>query len=156
MPRLLICNTHTTVDFMNDYDTERDMEGRFDFDLKEAIDRHLGKYGSDPGRHKSLIMRIAPEEWELIDQTKLQQAVHDDSLEAYIRGEREQLKNDALACYNLHNRPAYGYGLGCPDYHSDNRRIGSKESNMYLCDFCPYQSYVEHEQWKKVKFRGEK
>ena len=160
MPRLLICNTHKTVDVMNDYDTERDMEGRFDFDLKESIDRHLGRYGSDPGQHKSLIYRITPDEWKLIDVKRLQQAVFDNSLEEYIRGEREQLKDDALRCYQLHDRPTYGigYGIGCPDYRSDNRRIGAEteEGSMYLCDFCPYQSYVEHEQNKQVKFRGEK
>ncbi len=158
MPRLLICNTHKTVDVVNDYNTAADMEGKYDEDLKEAINRHLGKYGSDPGKHNSLLMRIEPEEWDLLDKQDLEKAVFDGKLEEYIRGERESYTNDALSCYEIHNRPTYGigYGIGCPDYRDSSRLIGSKKSGVFLCDFCPYNSYVEHAQTSKVKFKGEK
>ena len=157
MPRLLVCGTHKTVDVVNDYDTANDMEAKYDFNLKEAIDRHLGKYGSDPGKHASMLLRVTPEEWELLDKQDLEQALFDNRLEEYIRGERESYTNDALGCYQLHDRPTYGvgYGIGCPDYHDSSRAIGSKNSGVFLCDFCPYQSYVEHAQTKKVKFKGE-
>ncbi len=153
MPRLLICNTHKTVDVLPDYNTEADMEGKYDYKLREAIDRHLDKYGADPGRHASLIMRIEEDEFALLDPDRLKQALMDDSLEEYIKSERENYKQGALNCYNLHNRPAYGYGIGCPDYQSDSRAVGitkgiAKENRMYLCDFCPYHSYVEHAKYK--------
>jgi hypothetical protein len=163
MPRLLVCNTHKTVDILPDYDTASDMEGKHDHALRESIDRHLDKYGSDPGAHKSLIMRIVPEEFELLDPERIKQAVMDDSLETYLKEEREGRKQQALSCYELHNRPTYGvgYGVGCPDYRSDSRAIGvtkgiSKKDRMYLCDFCPYESYVEHAKTKQVRFKGEK
>lgn len=158
MPRLLVCGSHKTVDVINDYDTANDMEAKYDYDLREAIDRHLGKYGSDPGKHNSMLLRITPEEWELLDKQDLEKAIFDNRLEEYLHGEREDIKDQALKCYEIHNRPTYGigYGIGCPDYRADSRRIGDKNSSMFLCDFCPYQSYVEHAQTSKVKFKGEK
>lgn len=163
MPRILVCNTHKTVDILPDYDTERDMEGKNDHALIDAIEAHKNRTTHDMDKHKAVLMRITPEEFELIDPEKMKQAILDDSLESYIKDERENRKQDALSCYELHDRPTYGigYGIGCPDYRDDSRAIGvtkgiADKDKMYICDFCPYQSYVEHYQTKKVKFRGEK
>jgi hypothetical protein len=103
-------------------------------------------------------MRIEEEEYQLLDPAKLKQAIMDDSLESYIRGEREQYKTDALQCYNLHGRPMVGFP-GCPDYRDDSRAIGrtkgvSAEDRNYVCDFCPYQSYVDHAKRKAAGMYG--
>ena len=160
MARLLVCNTHKTVVNLPDYNTESDMEGKYDYALQDAIKVHLGKYGSDPRRHASLILRIEDDELNLIDPDRLKEAIMDDRLEEFIKEERNHYKEGALQCYNLHNRPVVGHP-GCPDYRDSSRAIGrtkgiAREQQTYLCDFCPYQSYVEHEKTKKIKFRGEK
>jgi hypothetical protein len=159
MARMLVCRTHKTVDTLPDYNTAEDMEGKYDYELQDAIRRHLDKYGSDPNRHASLMLRVEDDELALLDPERMKQAIFDDTLEAYLRGERDQLKSDALACYNLHNRPVVGKP-GCQDYRADHRVIGRKtgiprSQRSYLCDFCPYQSYVEHEKNKKRRFAGE-
>lgn len=157
MPRFLVCKNHRTVDTLPDYDTANDVEGQHDYHLRDAINRHLSHYGGDPGQHNSYLMRITEDEYDLIDPSKLKQAALDGSLEEYLKGERDMYKEDALRCYELHNRPAYGYGLGCADFHDSSRAIGRSkgipdEEKMYICDFCPYNSYVEHAKHKATKF----
>jgi len=119
----------------------------------------MRKFGGPPDRHKANLFSIDDAELELIDESRLQQAVHDGRLEAFLKEEREQYKTDALGCYNLHNRPTVGagYGSGCADYRDKSRAIGRTaglppEEWNYLCDFCPYHSYVEHQLNKKRKF----
>lgn len=157
MARLLICNTCKTVDTLPDYASENDPEAKHDHHLREAISTHLNKFGGGPDMHKSLLMSISDEELALIDESRLKQAVHDGRLESFLREEREQYKEDALKCYNLHNRPVYGigYGGGCPDYRDKSRAVGrttglAPEDWTYVCDFCPYHSYVEHYKRKKA------
>jgi len=157
MSRLLVCNTCKTVDKLPDYATENDPEAKHDHHLRDAIDLHFRKFGGPPERHKANLFMIADDELELIDESRLQQAVHDGRLEEFLKQEREQYKTDALGCYELHNRPTVGagYGSGCPDYRDKSRAIGRTagipESEWnYLCDFCPYHSYVEH-QINKIK-----
>lgn len=158
MARLLICNTCKTVDKLPDYASENDPQAKYDYRLKEAIDRHMGKFGGPVERHKANLFNISDEELALIDESKLEQAVHDNRLESFLRDERENLKNDALACYNIHNRPTFGvgYGPGCSDYRSKEKAIGRTaglppEQWSYVCDFCPYHSYVEYYKNKKKK-----
>jgi len=158
MPRLLICNTCKTVDTLPDYASENDPEAKYDHRLKDACDTHINKFGGPIDRHKALLYVISEDELALIDQSQLEQAVHDNRLEAFLREERSQLKEDAMMCYNAHNRPTYGvgYGAGCQDYRAKNRAIGRTaglppEQWNYVCDFCPYHSYVEHYKNKKNK-----
>lgn len=158
MARLLICNTCKTVDKLPDYATENDPEAKYDYTLKDAIDRHMNKFGGPVERHKALMYGISDDELALIDSSALEQAVHDNRLESFLREEREMLKEDAIKCYDKHNRPTYniGYSLGCIDYRSKDKAIGrttglAPEEWSYVCDFCPYHSYVEHAKHKKNK-----
>lgn len=160
MARLLVCNTCKTVDTLPDYASENDPEAKHDHHLRDAIDVHMRKFGGPPDRHKANLFTIADDELALIDSSRLQQAVHDGRLEAFLKEERENYKNDALRCYELHNRPTYGvgYGVGCRDYRTKERAIGRTtglppEEWNYVCDFCPYHSYVEHAYYKKVGIR---
>lgn len=157
MARLLICNTCKTVDTLPDYASENDPEAKHDHHLRDAIDLHMRKFGGPVERHKANLFSISDEELELIDSSRLEQAVHDNRLEEFLKEERENYKNDALKCYELHNRPTYGigYGPGCSDYKADHRAIGRtkgipKEEWNYMCDFCPYNSYVEHYHRKRA------
>jgi hypothetical protein len=62
-----------------------------------------------------------------------------------VRALRDDLKVDALKCFNRHNRPANG----CIDYEDASKAIGRtigvpKENRQYLCHYCPAQEYVTH------------
>lgn len=158
MARMLICNTCKTVDLLPDYASENDPEAKYDFSLKDAIDKHMNKFGGPVERHKANLFSIADDELALIDKSRLEQAVHDGRLEDFLKEEREMLKEDAVKCYDKHNRPTYniGYSLGCIDYKSKEKAIGRTaglppEQWNYVCDFCPYHSYVEHAKFKKSK-----
>jgi len=157
MARLLICNTCKTVDTLPNYAAENDPEAKHDHSLRDAIDKHIRQYGGPMERHKANLFSIADDELDLIDKSRLEQAVHDNRLENFLKEERENYKNDALKCYELHNRPTYGigYGSGCADYKADHRAIGRttgipKNEWSHMCDFCPYNSYVEHYRRKKA------
>lgn len=157
MARLLVCHTCKTVDKLPDYSAENDREAKYDYRLQDACDLHNRKFGGPPEKHKAALLAISDDELALIDEGRLKQAIHDGRLEEFLREEREQYKEDALGCYNLHNRPTYGvgYGAGCADYRSKSRAIGRTaglppEEWSYLCDFCPYHSYVEHAARKRA------
>ena len=157
MARMLTCNKCKTVDLLPNYDSVNDPEAKYDHRLQDAIHKHLGKYGGGPDEHPAQLFFIEDEELALIDESKLQQAVHDGRLEEFLKEERNQYKEDAMGCYNLHNRPTYGigYGPGCPDYRTKAKAIGKTaglppEEWTYLCDFCVYGSYVEHYKNKKA------
>ena len=157
MPRLLCCNTCKTVDILPDYASENDPEAHYDHTLKDKVEEHLRRYGGGPDNHKANLFQISEAELDLIDPNRLKQAIHDGRLEEFLREEREQYKEDAMGCYNLHNRPVYGagYGSGCPDYKDKSRAIGPtkgipEDQWNYICDFCVYNSYVEHAARKKL------
>ena len=160
MARLLVCNTCKTVDKLNDYATENDPQALHDHELIDACDTHKMKYPRAGDVHAAQLLNISDEELELIDEGALKQAVHDNKLEEFIRNERENYKEDAMGCYNLHNRPTYGigYGVGCTDYRDKKKAIGRttgipKDEWSYVCDFCPYHSYVEHYSNRKVNWK---
>jgi len=56
--------------------------------------------------------------------------------------ERDQVKEDAMECFNRHHRPT----TGCMDVFSEAKLLGGHESNkrmpvndrMYLCHACPF------------------
>lgn len=56
--------------------------------------------------------------------------------------ERDQVKEDAMECFNRHHRPT----TGCVDVFSEAKLLGGHESNkrmpmndrMYLCHACPF------------------
>lgn len=148
MARLLLCNSCKTVDRLGDYASHNDPDAKYDYDLRDSIDKHLrqSKYGSDPSRHPATLMHIADKELDLIDPGDLEKAFHDDELESYIREQRDHYKEGAMNCFNLHSRPA----AGCIDWCNDNRAIGqvkgkAKEDRQYLCYFCPVATHVATE-----------
>ena len=143
MARMLICNACKTVNRLQDYNTEADPEAKYDYELRDAIDLHLRKFGSDPNKHPSMVAHIADRELDLIDPSQLEKAIHDDELERFLKDTRDNYKSDAMTCFNLHGRPK----AGCQDWCNDNRSIGvtkgkAKEDRQYLCYFCPVATHV--------------
>lgn len=157
MARILVCYPHRYVRTLPDYDTERDMAGEHDHALKEAIRQHYDKTTHDDHAHKARLFRIEDDELALFEGKALEDAMLENRLDSFLRDERSNIKEDALRCFNLHNRPH----LGCIDYKDESKVLMRtkglpKEKWVYKCDFCPVNSYVEWQQNKKVRFRGEK
>jgi hypothetical protein len=125
----------------------RDYQGQPDYDmeLQELIKRHLGQAKDpNPDAHQSLIFRVDEDTWEKLgDETAVQKELLKNEWE--VRELRDDLKVDALRCFNRHNRPS---GM-CPDYEDSSKAIGRtfgvpKEQQQYLCHYCPASAYVVH------------
>ena len=79
--------------------------------------------------------------WQTVDvMARVRQDMLDATGEMYL--ERDELKEDALSCFEKHHRPQ----LTCPDAFAEGKVIGGHESNkhmpredrMYLCHLCPF------------------
>jgi hypothetical protein len=139
MPRLLTCQSCGTMYRMRDYDGPPE----YDMELIELCNRHLGQASNpDPDAHKSIILRCDQETWEKLgDETKIKQELAKNEWE--VRELKDDLKVEALKCFNRHNRPS---GM-CPDYENDSKTIGRKigvpkENRQYLCHYCPASAFV--------------
>ena len=143
MPRLLTCQSCQTMYRMKDYDGPAE----YDMELIELCNRHLQRADNpDPDAHKSLILRCDQETWEKLgDETKIKAELAKN--EWQVREMRDDLKVEAVKCWNRHNQPDSTHG--CPDYEDDSKTIGRKigipkEHRQYLCHYCPFQSHVTH------------
>lgn len=141
MPRLLTCQSCQVMYRLRDYDGPAD----YDMELIEIIQRHLGQaVNPDPDAHRSIIIRCDESTWEKLgDETKIKEELAKNEWE--VREIRDDMKVEALRCFNRHNRPS---GM-CPDYEDDSKTIGRKigvpkENRQYLCHYCPASAYVIH------------
>jgi hypothetical protein len=141
MPRLLACQSCGTMYRMKDYEGSAE----YDMELIELINRHLGK-ASDPSpeAHKSAIFRVDQATWEKLgDETQVKKELMKNEWE--VREVRDDLKVEALKCFNRHARPK---GM-CIDYEDESKTIGrkigvAKNQRQYLCHYCPAQEFVTH------------
>lgn len=145
MPRLLTCQSCGVMYRMRDYDGPAE----YDMELIEIINRHLGQATNpDPDAHKSVIFRCDDETWEKLgDETAVKKELMKNEIE--VREVRDDLKVEALKCFQRHNRPADM----CIDYEDDSKTIGRKigvpkANRQYLCHYCPCTSYVVHQNRK--------
>ena len=141
MPRLLTCQSCGTMYRMHDYDGPVD----YDMELIELCKRHLHQADNpDPDAHKSLILRCDEETWaKLGDETQIKSELAKN--EWQVRELRDDLKVEALRCFQRHNRPS----TMCPDYEDPSKTIGRTagvppENRQYLCHYCPASAYVIH------------
>jgi hypothetical protein len=124
---------------------EYDGPAEYDMELQELVNRHLGQaQDKNPDSHLSLIFRVDEATWEKLgDETSVQKELLKN--EWVVRELRDDLKVEALRCFNRHNRPSNG----CMDYEDESKTIGRKigvpkENRQYLCHYCPAQEYVTH------------
>jgi hypothetical protein len=140
MARILICRPCGVAMRMRDYhgDPYNDIE------LREMIDRHLGKAQDPrPESHGAQLFTVDDEDLELMDDAQLNDALKN-KLDVEISEFRDDFKDQAMGCYNLHNRPKGG----CIDWKEDSRVIGRKtgipkSERAYICDYCPVASHME-------------
>lgn len=148
--RLLVCKTHGVMYKMRPYDGPPE----YDQELRELCDRHNAQV-PDPDNCKALIFRTDPETAKNLDlETALKGKLQDHDI--YIRDVRDDLKVEALKCYNRHDRPKDG----CIDWCAESKTIGRKtgvppEHRQYLCMYCPVGSWVaEQERIKMGLYNG--
>jgi hypothetical protein len=129
------------VNRLRDYDGDP----HNDWELKELVDRHLGAAPDPrPESHMSQLFRVDDEDLEKMDDATLKKALEDD-LDMQISEFREDFKEQAMTCYQLHNRPTGG----CADYCDESRVLGRKTgidpaNRAYLCYYCPVKVWVEN------------
>lgn len=143
--RLLVCKTHGVMYKMRPYDGAVE----YDMELKELCDRHNAQV-PDPENCKALIFRTDQETASKLDvETALRNELQEQDV--YIRDFRDELKVDALKCYNRHDRPKQG----CIDWCHESKTIGRKigvppDKRQYLCMYCPVGSWVAEQERKAM------
>lgn len=139
MARLLVCRSCGTMNRMRDYDGD----AHYDAELQEVIRMHLER-ASDPRpeAHPSSLFRVDDADAEILDvESKLVE--HMSKEQVFIKDTRDDLRTEALKCFNRHNRPQDG----CIDWKDESKIVGRKigvpkQHRKYLCEFCPVASYV--------------
>lgn len=142
--RLLVCKTHAVMYKMKPYDGPVE----YDQELIELCDRHNGQFANQgaPDTCNALIFRTDPETASKLDvETALKNELNE--MNVFIKDFRDELKTDALKCYNRHERPK----AGCIDWCAEDKTIGRKvgvpkEHRQYLCMYCPVGSWVAQQE----------
>ena len=143
--RLLVCKTHGVMYKLRPYDGPPE----YDQELREICDRH-NAIVPDPDNCKALIFRTDPETASKLDmETAIKNELKEQDV--YIREVRDDLKVEALKCYNKHDRPEGG----CIDWCDESKTIGRKtgvpkEHRQYLCMYCPVGSWVATQERLKM------
>lgn len=137
--RLLVCKTHGVMYKMRPYDGPAE----YDMELRELCERHNAQV-PDPDNCRALIFRTDSETAGKLD---VETAVRKELAEqdVYIKDFRDELKSDALRCFNRHNRPSEGCIDWCNDDKTIGRKVGvPKEKRQYLCMYCPAADHYVH------------
>ena len=136
--RLLVCRSCGIMYKLLPYDGPAE----YDMELIEIINRHLGQ-ASDPRpeAHMSMIFRTDEATAAKLDmETEVKKELMKN--EVWMRDFRDELKVEALKCYQRHGRTP-----DCSDYESEDKTIGRKVGVpkgkwQYLCYYCPVHSKV--------------
>lgn len=115
----------------------------YDMELQDVLARHKARH-QDHENWRGLIFRTDEETANKLD---AESAIKNElnSHDIYIRDFRDELKTDAIKCFNEHNRPKQG----CIDWCIEGKTIGRKtgvpkEKRQYLCMYCPAAEYYTH------------
>ena len=156
--RLLFCTACRTLEEIADYPLNDPPE--LDVLLEELVMRHNMRDWRAHGAGATLplsLMRVSEEDWsknraEIIKGIN-EQHQQSAGLEGYIVDSMNTFKEDAMLCYNRHHRPPEG----CPDYWSDEKRIGRPtpegravvaesyklgKNDPHICGYCPVHTFV--------------
>lgn len=139
--RLLVCKTHGVMYKMKPYDGPAE----YDQELRELCDRHNAQV-PNPQDCNAIIFRTDEETAKKLDaETAVKGELEKNDV--YIRDTRDELKVDALKCFNRHNRPKQGCIDWCADDKTVGRKVGvPKDKRQYLCMYCPAAEYYTHRQ----------
>lgn len=121
----------------------------YDMELIDVLERHKARY-PDHENWRGLIFRTDKETASKMDvETALRKELADHDV--FIKDFRDELKVDALKCFNRHNRPSNG----CIDWCIESKTIGRKigvpvDKRQYLCMYCPAAAYYAHRERKEL------
>ena len=124
-------------------------EPEYDMELIDVLQRHKAK-NPDHENWRGLIFRTDKETASKLDaETVIKNELKSHDL--HISDYRDELKLDALRCFDKHNRPKDS----CIDWCDESKTIGRKtgvpaNKRQYLCMFCPCSSYVAHQERKEM------
>jgi hypothetical protein len=121
------------------------MVAKYDPSLEDWVERHLHPeipdeiHGQPTKKHD--VWATDQATWNATDVVATAQRELQQMMGAFY-GERDELKDEAMKCFNEHHRPTDS----CIDVFSDDKLIGNHESNkhmpkndrMYLCHLCPF------------------
>jgi hypothetical protein len=139
MPRLLVCKAHGVMYNMRDYDGPAE----YDMELIEVINRHKGQT-PDPDNCRGLIFRTDEETASKLDtETEVRKELAKNHI--WVKDFRDELKTEAIKCFNRHDRPKNGCIDWCDESKTVGRKVGvPKDKRQYLCMYCPAADHYVH------------
>jgi hypothetical protein len=124
-----------------DDDGHAKMVAQYDPALEDWVTRHSHDNIPIPDTEKFGLWYTDQQTWNSADVVATLKKEYGDVMASMYK-ERDELKDDALECFEKHQRPT----TSCPDVFTEAKVIGSHESNkhmppdkrMYMCHACPY------------------
>lgn len=119
----------------------------YDMELIDVLNRHKARH-HDHDNWRALIFRTDKDTADKLDaETAIKNELKNHDI--YIKDFRDELKVDALNCFNRHNRP----NSGCIDWCDESKTIGRKvgvpvDKRQYLCMYCPAAAFYAHKERK--------
>lgn len=155
--RLLFCAKCRTIEELEDFTPAA---GQVDPLVEELVRRHNVRDPMAHGGNETLpfsLMTVSEEDWNK-NRTEIIKGIsekHQKTIDfnGYIIDSMNTFKEDAMLCYNRHHRPPEG----CPDYWSDEKRIGRPtpegravvaesyklgKNDPHICGYCPVHTFV--------------
>lgn len=117
------------------------MVAQYDPALEDWIERHDHPNIPIPDQQKFGLWHTDQQTWQAADVVATLKKELGEAMGSLYK-ERDELKDDAMACFEQHHRPK----TSCPDVFSESKLIGNHISNkhikpdqrMYMCHACPY------------------
>lgn len=125
--------------------TPYDGPAEYDMELQDILQRHKAR-NPDHENWRALIFRTDKETASKLDaETAIKGELERHDI--IIKDFRDELKVDALRCFNRHNRPT----SGCLDWCDESKTIGRKtgvpvEKRQFLCMYCPAAAWYTHKE----------
>lgn len=146
--RLLVCwrningkKTDGVIYKMRPYDGPAE----YDMELLDILERHKAR-NPDYDNWRALIFRTDKDTADKLDaETAIKNELKNHDI--IIKDFRDELKTDALRCFDRHNRPTTGCVDWCDESKTIGRKIGvPKEKRQYLCMYCPAAAWYTHKE----------
>lgn len=143
--RLWVCRECKSIDVLPPYDgpAERDVL------LEDTASRHMTEWRT----HECSLVKVPESYWnsdkvreQIVYQLSQGGSQGLDEVDPDYYATKDTYREDALKCFDRHNRPA---GADCIDWKDSTKRIGNPTqegwktgAKVFLCDFCPVRAQV--------------
>lgn len=142
--RLLQCLECYTLEKLPPYEGRMDEHGAY-VDPDPLLEHLISKHTEQPSglTHVGRLFTVDEDTWNKLDgKTEFEKEMWKEDAERAAF--KDTLTEDAVKCFNKHNRP----DQGCLDWKDKSKVLGNPSRHpgapkRFLCDFCPVRSYVE-------------